>query len=259
MEKKKKVEKVKADKIKNNSANPINLEDWTEDQERVYRIVSDFCRISYERVGRRYFFLSRAVARGSKHWDYFVALDKLALAGKIVLPDYIEAQFLSPLWRGATIMPQQLFCDRAKRVGKIYSKDRKLTRRENDDTVWETMVKFFEIIIFEIRNDDFMLRFEIDGSFNVEKYIEWKSIFKDFVFYVYYYSNIDDMKKCYKKYLKEYKETVDNRITELNSVLAEDPEKEKYIKYGKKQSLRKYNLFKRIVEEIIELKVRSQK
>ena len=40
MEKKKKVEKVKADNIKNNSANPINLEDWTEDQERIYRIVS---------------------------------------------------------------------------------------------------------------------------------------------------------------------------------------------------------------------------
>lgn len=223
---------------------------YDENFERIYQIISDFIKISEKYNGKPHIFIRKLDAGKSKHWNYFKKLDEWSLEGRIVLPDYIEAQFASPRWTGIKIYPNQLISQRALDVWARYVKDRGIKKRDSESStlIYERAA---EIIMCDMR-DARMIEALLnkDGKVDVKEYLKQKIIVKDYVFYAFIILTCKQWEEFYQKEKERIRLLWKERKKEIKELKAADKDIKKYKRFSKFV----YQSFLRVIGKIVKIK-----
>jgi len=189
---------------------------FNENVDRVYSTIVDFIQISGRFRGAKYFYLTRRNAEKSKYWKYFVEMDEMAQKGEIVLPDFIEAQFLSKKWGNVKILPNQMTSKRAMEVWSGYIKGRRFQTKKRGTDSESVLQSFFNQIRVEVKMDNFYQRFVKDDKFDIEFYLDFKSIIaKDLVYKVFVAFDFAVLKAAFSVAAREEKTICTSYVEEI--------------------------------------------
>jgi len=203
-------------------------------EEKIFRIASDFSQIYFEKIGRRDFVFRKDRIKQNKYFKYFLKLDEWANEGKIVLPYFIEAQFISNRW-GKFLYPNQLISKRALEVWDNYQKNKIFETKsplDEDDLI----VEIFNRIKTDCLRKEFVNKFYNDNVFDFDSYLYFKqsigdSFYKMFLVLRFTDDNIESIKEKLKLEVDKYKD----KEKDINNLNLNDAEKSHFKKEEKRK------------------------